>query len=48
MISELPDYIPYSPPVISERMTDEMKSKKLEQEEIAKKIIDESKVQARW
>ena len=48
MISELPDYIPYSPPEISERMTEEMKQKMLEQEEIAKKIIDESKVQARW
>jgi len=29
-------------------MTDEMKAKMLEQEEIAKKIIEESKVQARW
>jgi len=48
LISELPDFIPYSPPVISERMTTEMKAKMLEQEEIAKKIIDESKVQARW
>ena len=48
MISELPDYIPYSPPEISERMTEEMKQKMLEQEEIAKKIIEESKVQARW
>jgi len=48
LISELPDFIPYSPPIISERMTDEMKTKMLEQEEIAKKIIEESKVQARW
>jgi hypothetical protein len=48
LISELPDYIPYSSPKISERMTQEMKQKMLEQEEIAKKIIDESKVQARW
>ena len=48
MISELPNYIPYSTPVISERMTEEMKAKMLEQEEIAKKIIEESKVQARW
>ena len=48
MISELPDYIPYSPPVITERMTEEMKQKMLEQEEIAKKILEESKVQARW
>jgi len=48
MISELPDYIPHTPPVISERMTDEMKAKMVEQEEIAKKIIEESKVQARW
>ena len=48
LISELPDFIPYSPPVISDRMTEEMKQKMLEQEEIAKKIIEESKVQARW
>ena len=48
MISELPDFIPYTPPIISERMTDEMKQKMLEQEEIAKKIIEESKVQTRW
>ncbi len=48
LIKELSDYIPYSPPVISERMTEEMKAKMLEQEEIAKKIIEESKVQARW
>ena len=48
LISELPDFIPYSPPIISDRMTDEMKAKMLEQEEIAKKIIEESKVQARW
>ena len=48
MISELPDFIPYTPPESSERMTDEMKAKMLEQEEIAKKIIEESKVQARW
>jgi hypothetical protein len=48
VISELPYYIPYSPPEISERMTAEMKTKMFEQEEIAKKIIDESKVQARW
>jgi len=47
-ISELPDFIPYSPPVISERMTEEMKANMLEQEEIAKKILEESKVQARW
>ncbi len=48
LISELPDFISYSPPEISERMTAEMKQKMLEQEEIAKKIIEESKVQARW
>ena len=48
LISELSDYIPYSPPKSSERMTQEMKQKMLEQEEIAKKIIEESKVQARW
>jgi len=48
MISYLPDFIPYSPPEISDRITDEMKAKMLEQEEIAKKILEESKVQARW
>jgi len=48
LISELPDYIPYSTPIIDERMTEEMKQKMLEQEEIAKKILEESKVQARW
>ena len=48
LLKELPDYIPYTPPEISERMTEEMKAKMLEQEEIAKKIIEESKVQARW
>jgi len=48
LIKELPDYIPFSPPIISERMTAEMKQKMLEQEEIAKKILEESKVQARW
>jgi len=36
----LPDYIPYSPPQISERMSEEMKQKMLEQEQIAKKILE--------
>ncbi|MCH7758270.1 MAG: hypothetical protein IIA19_07360, partial [Thaumarchaeota archaeon] len=40
LISELPDYIPYSPPQISERMSEEMKQKMLEQEQIAKKILE--------
>ena len=48
MISELPDHITYTPLIISERMTEEMKAKMLEQEKIAKKIIEESTVQARW
>jgi len=40
LISELPDYVPYTPPEISDRITDEMKVKMLEQEEIAKEILD--------
>jgi len=40
MISELPDFIPYTPPESSERMTDEMKAKMLEKEQIAKEILD--------
>jgi len=40
LISDLPDFIPNSPPIISERITAEMKAKMLEQEEIAKEILD--------
>jgi hypothetical protein len=41
LLKELPDYIPYTPPEISERTTDEMKAKMLEQEEIAQEILDD-------
>jgi len=47
-ISEPPDSFAYLVPEAGDRMTEEMKVKMLEQEEIAKKIIEESKVQARW
>jgi len=47
-ISELPDYIPFSEPIISERMNQEMKEKMLEEEKIAQKIIEASQVQARF
>jgi len=47
-ISELPDSFAYLFPEAGDRMTEEMKQKMLEQEEIAKKILEESKVQARW
>jgi len=47
-ISELPDSFANIFPEAGDRMTEEMKVKMLDQEEIAKKIIDESKVQARW
>jgi len=48
LISELPESFAYLYPESGERVTEEMKQKMLEQEEIAKKIIEESKVQARW
>ena len=48
LISELPDSFAYLFPEAGEGITAEMKAKMLEQEEIAKKVIDESKVQARW
>ncbi|MFB5634673.1 MAG: hypothetical protein ACE5SV_07425 [Candidatus Nitrosomaritimum aestuariumsis] len=48
LLKELPDFIPYTPPEISERMTGDMKQKMQEQEEIAKEILEKSKVQARW
>jgi len=47
-VSELPESFAYLFPKAGDRMTEEMKAKMLEQEEIAKKIIEESKVQARW
>jgi hypothetical protein len=48
LLKELPDFIPYTPPEISDRMTDDMKAKMQEQEEIAKEILEKSRVQARW
>ena len=47
-ISELPESFAYLFPESGERVTEEMKAKMLEQEETAKKILEESKVQARW
>jgi len=47
-ISQLPESFAYLFPESGERITEEMKQKMLEQEEIAKKILEESKVQARW
>ena len=46
-ISELPESFAYIFPE-SQRITTEMKTEMLKQEAIAKKILDESKVQARW
>jgi len=48
LISELPESFAYLYPESGERVTEEMKQKMLEQEAIAKKILEESKVQARW
>jgi hypothetical protein len=48
LLKELPDFIPYTPPEISERMTGDMKQKMQKQEEIAKEILEKSKVQVRW
>ena len=48
LISELPESFAYVFPEAGDRMTEEMKAKMLEQEQIARKIIEESKVQARW
>ncbi len=47
-ISELPESFAYLYPESGERISKEMKQKMLEQENIAKKINEESKVQARW
>ena len=46
-ISELPDYIPYSEPKISERIDKEMKEKMLEQEKICLKYLEQIDKQAR-
>jgi len=48
LVSELPESFTYIYPDTGERMTAELMEKMLEQEQIAKKIIEESKVQARW
>ena len=40
LIKELPDYIPYSPPEITEKRTEEMKEKMSEQEKIAKELLN--------
>ncbi len=45
--SELPDYIPYSEPKISERMDQEMKEKMLEQEKICLKYLEQIDKQTR-
>jgi len=47
-ISQPPDIFAHAFPESSERITLEMRATMLDQEEIAKKIIEESKVQARW
>lgn len=46
-ISELPDYIPYSEPTTSERMSQEMKEKMLEQEKICLKYLEQIDKQTR-
>ena len=48
LVSELPASFTYIYPDTAERMNAELMEKMLEQEQIAKKIIEESKVQARW
>jgi hypothetical protein len=48
LLKVLPDFVPYTPPEISERMTEDMKQKMQEQEAIAKEILEKSQVQARW
>jgi len=47
-ISELPDYVAYSPPKTGERIDQEMKKKMLEEEKICLKYLEESNKQARW
>jgi hypothetical protein len=47
-ISQLPESFAYVFPKYDERMIEEMNAKMLEQEEIAKNILEKSKVQARW
>jgi hypothetical protein len=47
-VSELPSSFAYVFPQPHDRMTDELKEQMLLQEELAKKILSESKVQARW
>jgi hypothetical protein len=47
-VSELPSSFAYVFPQPHDRMTDELKEQMLLQEELAKKILEQSKVQARW
>jgi hypothetical protein len=47
-VSELPSIFAYVFTQPHDRMTDELKEQMLLQEELAKKILSESKVQARW
>jgi hypothetical protein len=48
LISELPSSFAYVFPEEHDRMTDELKQQMSLQEELAKKILEQSKVQARW
>lgn len=48
IISDLPDVFTYDFPERHERITKEIQSEMEDQEKIAKKILDESNVQARW
>jgi len=47
LVSELPESFAYIYPEMGERITEELKLKLIQQEEIAKKTLEESKVQAR-
>ncbi len=46
--SEIPDSFAYVFPKTNERISDEMKSQMIEQEKIAKQLLKESTLQARW
>ena len=47
-ISELPDYVAFSEPKISERIDEEMKEKMWEEEQKCQKFLEDSDKQARW
>jgi hypothetical protein len=47
LISELPDFTAYSSPKISERLTEELKEKMLEEEKICQKYLDQLDKQSR-